>query len=92
MIWFKKKQAKELMTHGEIENIRLEAVKEIEGLTTDSLKILLKEGLPPDIVKLKLYNFLIEYNILDATLDKLYRKYLGIGRSISSNCKEKTLL
>lgn len=84
-----KKNLQISFTDEEIEEKLQKTVELIQSLSKEELTKILKNGKNvPDDMKLKLYNFLIEYNEIDALIDKMYTCYLGKVRSVSSNERE----
>lgn len=93
-MWFKKNETaeatREVLTHSELNEIQLKLVTEIDELSEEELKQLICEGMiVPNEVKIKLYDFLVEFNLLDAVIDQLYRNYAEMKRPVSSNVKAK---
>lgn len=90
-MWFSKKETtREVLTHNELNEMRLKLVTQIDALSEDELKQLISEGIiVPDEVKIKLYDFLVKFNLLDAIIDQLYRNYAEMKRPVSSNVKAK---
>lgn len=87
-MWFHKKRVKEVITHQELDERRLNLAKQIQNLSQSEVSDLIIKGqVVPDEVKIKLYNFLVEFNILDSIVDQLYKSSLGIERNVSSNGK-----
>lgn len=96
-MWFKKNETaeatREVLTHSELNEIQLKLVTEIDELSEEELKQLICEGMiVPNEVKIKLYDFLVEFNLLDAVIDQLYRNYAEMKRPVSSNVKAKKLI
>lgn len=87
-MWFHKKRVKEVITHQELEERQLKLAKQIQNLSQSEVSDLIIKGqVVPDEVKIKLYDFLVEFNILDSIVDQLYKSSLGIERNVSSNGK-----
>jgi len=87
-MWFRKKGTKEILTHKELEEGTLKLVKEIDSLSQSELmNLIIKGKAVPDEVKIKLYDFLVEFNTLDSIVDQIYKISLGVERNVSSNGK-----
>jgi len=87
-MWFRKKGTKEILIHKELEERALKLAKEIDSLSQGELTdFIIKGKVVPDEVKIKLYDFLVEFNTLDSIVDQIYKKSLGVERNVSSNGK-----
>ncbi len=87
-MWFWKKREKEIFSYKEIAERQLKLAKEIGELPQTELESLIINGKDvPETIKIKLYDFLVEYNILDSIVDKMFKASLGIERDVSSNSK-----
>lgn len=87
-MWFGKNNEREVLSYQEIVEKKSKLVKEIDELSpreVDSLIFNAKEV--PEVIKIKLYNFIIEFNVLDSCIDSAYKQSLGIDRNVSSNGK-----
>lgn len=87
-MWFRKNKNKEVLSHHEITEKKLKLVKDIDTLLPNEVTNLIVNGKEvPEVIKIKLYDFIVEFNILDSMIDSVYKTSLGIERSVSSTSK-----
>jgi len=87
-MWFRKNKEREVLTYKEIEEIKLKLVKELDELSPQEFfSLIFKAKEVPEVIKIKLYNFIIEFNVFDSCIDSAYKQSLGIDGNVSSNSK-----